>query len=80
MYKLKDFVTVEMLESVGFIIEQVGNEKTAWFYSRDDNENHLFIVLDDISYYPNSTIDTLYKCNIEECFNFIFEKGWVEEV
>lgn len=47
-YKLKEHVTDEMLVEVGFEIQQFIREKTAWRYNiNDDNENHLYIVLDE---------------------------------
>ena len=78
-YKLKEHVTDEMLEECGFDIQQFIREKTAWRYNiNDDNENHLYVVLDEKSDEPKNTVNTLYTVDIAPYIQDLIDLNYVE--
>jgi hypothetical protein len=88
-YKLKEHVTDEMLIGVGFEVEVMQTlmiefpEKTAWRDMEDigeDDDNKLFIVLDEISDMPKGTVDTLYTVDITPYIQDLINLGYVEVV
>ena len=81
-YKLKEHVTDEMLESVGYRVDEA-NTYHHWFRCviKDDN---IYIPLEEckfgnriIQYYASGSLPE--DLNLEDIIDLI-EKGWVEEV
>ena len=81
-YKLKEHVTSEMLESVGFRVDEA--DLYYHFYACAIKDDNIYIPLEEcefgnriIQYYASGTLpEELSPEDIKD----LIEKGWVEEV